>query len=115
MVNTPFLLWSKNMTATPAEQRQRLMDDLRAVIADAEELLSLSKDQAGEGAARLRERVQERLIRARSHLADFQDGAFERVKAAGVAADDFVHDKPWPSIGLAAGIGLLVGLLIGRR
>jgi ElaB/YqjD/DUF883 family membrane-anchored ribosome-binding protein len=103
------------MIATPAEQRQRLMEDLRAVIADAEALLALSKDQAGEGAAKLRERVQDRLVQARSHLAEFQDNAVERVRAAGVAADDFVHDKPWPSIGLAAGIGVLVGLLIGRR
>ncbi len=103
------------MTARAEEQRGRLMEDLKAVIADAEELLSLSKDQAGEGAARLRERVQERLLRARDRLGDIQEDAFERARAAGLAADDFVHDKPWPAVGLAAGVGLLVGLLIARR
>jgi len=103
------------MTTKTADSRDRLLEDLRAVIADAEELLTLSKDQAGEGAQRLRERVQERLLRARDRLGDIQEGAFERAKAAGVAADDFVHERPWPSIGLAAGVGLLVGLLIGRR
>jgi ElaB/YqjD/DUF883 family membrane-anchored ribosome-binding protein len=103
------------MTARAEEQRGRLMEDLKAVIADAEELLSLSKDQAGEGAARLRERVQERLLRARDRLGDIQADTFERARAAGLAADDFVHDKPWPAVGLAAGVGLLVGLLIARR
>ena len=36
-------------------------------------------------------------------------------RAAGRAADDYVHDNPWRSIGIAAGFGLVVGLLIGRR
>ncbi len=103
------------MTSRTAEQRDRLMEDLRAVIAEAEELLSLSKDQAGEGAARVRERVRERLQQASDRLSDIQEDAFERARVAGQAADAFVHAKPWPAIGLAAGIGVLVGLLISRR
>jgi ElaB/YqjD/DUF883 family membrane-anchored ribosome-binding protein len=101
--------------ATNAEQRERLLSDMRAVMGDVEELLTLSKDQAGEGVARLRQRVQERLAQTKDHLAEMQVDAIGRVRAAGTAADDFVHDKPWPAIGLAAGIGMLVGLLIGRR
>jgi ElaB/YqjD/DUF883 family membrane-anchored ribosome-binding protein len=37
------------------------------------------------------------------------------IRQAGHAADDFVHEKPWVSIGVAAGVGLIIGLLIGRR
>ena len=103
------------MTAHATEPRDRLMDDLRAVIADAEELLALTKDQAGEGAARLRERVQARLLRARDRLGDLQDSALERARAAGLAADDYVHERPWQAVGIAAGVGVLIGLLIGRR
>lgn len=97
------------------EQRERLMVDLKAVIADAEELLLLSADQAGDGAAKLRERIQERLLRAREQLAAVQASAVERAKAAGQAADHYVHDKPWQAVGIAAAIGVVVGLLIGRR
>jgi ElaB/YqjD/DUF883 family membrane-anchored ribosome-binding protein len=97
------------------QQRERLMVDLKAVIADAEELLLLSADQAGEGAAKLRERIQDRLLRAREQLSALQTSAVERAKAAGHAADDFVHDKPWQAVGIAAAVGVVVGLLIGRR
>lgn len=97
------------------EQRERLMSDLKAVITDAEELLSLTADQAGEGAVKLRERIQARLMAAREQLLDAQHSAMAHAKAAGQAADHYVHDKPWQAIGIAAAVGIVVGLLIGRR
>ena len=48
-------------------------------------------------------------------LLHLQETALARAKAAGHVADEYVHDNPWRAIGAAAGIGLLVGLLIGRR
>lgn len=104
-----------NDTTTTTAQRERLVEDLKAVIHDAEELLSLTADQAGEGAAKLRERVQARLHRARERLAEVQASAIERAKAAGQAADHYVHEKPWHAIGAAAAVGVVIGLLIGRR
>jgi ElaB/YqjD/DUF883 family membrane-anchored ribosome-binding protein len=97
------------------EQRERLMTDLKAVIADAEELLALSADQVGEAAVKLRERIQARLARAREQLTAAQASALERAKAAGQAADHYVHEKPWHAVGIAAAVGVVVGLLIGRR
>ena len=91
------------------------MADLRLVVADAEELLRTTAGQAGEGAAELRAKVQASLARARDSLAQAQDAAIAKARAAGRAADDYVHENPWRSIGVAAGFGLLVGLLIGRR
>lgn len=96
-------------------QKDKLMGDLRLVIADAEELLRVTADQASGAAAEVRGRIQSRLQQARAELAHLQDAAVARAKAAGHAADEFVHDNPWKSIGVAAGIGLVVGLLIGRR
>jgi len=29
--------------------------------------------------------------------------------------EDFVKVNPWKSVGIAAGVGLVVGLLVGRR
>jgi ElaB/YqjD/DUF883 family membrane-anchored ribosome-binding protein len=91
------------------------MGDLRLVIADAEELLRMTADQAGEGAAELRGRVQGRIQQARAELAHLQEVAVAKAKAAGHATDEFVHENPWKSIGVAAGAGLVIGLLIGRR
>lgn len=103
------------MNDTTAAQRDRLAEDLKAVIADAEELLALTADQAGEGAVKMRERVQARLSSARERLAALQASAVERAKAAGQAADHYVHEKPWQAIGAAAAVGMVIGLLIGRR
>jgi len=63
----------------------------------------------------MRVRVQETLRKARDSLADAQEVALAKAKEAGRVADDYVHDRPWTSIGIAAGVGLVVGLLIGRR
>jgi ElaB/YqjD/DUF883 family membrane-anchored ribosome-binding protein len=91
------------------------MDDLHQGIADAEELLKLTANQAGEGAVQLRERVRDRMSKAKLELQHLQQATVEKAKAAGHATDVFVHENPWKSIGVAAGVGLVVGLLISRR
>jgi ElaB/YqjD/DUF883 family membrane-anchored ribosome-binding protein len=63
----------------------------------------------------MRERVTARLASARERLAALQASAIERAKAAGHAADQYVHEKPWYAIGAAAAVGVVVGMLIGRR
>ena len=103
------------MTELTTAQKDKLMGDLRLVIADAEELLRMTANQAGEGAAELRGRVQGRIQQARAELAHLQEVAVAKAKAAGHATDEFVHENPWKSIGVAAGAGLVIGLLIGRR
>lgn len=103
------------MAELSTEQRDKLMSDLRGVIADAEELLRLGAGQTGAGAGEWRERVEARLTQARDRLLHLQESAIAKAKAAGHAADDYVHEHPWKAIGAAAGAGLIVGLLIGRR
>ncbi len=96
-------------------QRDRLMNDLHSVVAEAESLLRATAGSAGEGATELRAKVQASLDRAKRNLADLQDAAVEKAKAAGRATDAYVHERPWQAIGLAAGVGLLLGMLISRR
>jgi len=103
------------MTEMTTVHKDKLMSDLRVVIADAEELLRMTADQAGQGAADLRSRVLARMQQAKMELANLQHAVVVKAQAAGHAADEFVHENPWKSIGAAAGIGLVVGLLIGRR
>lgn len=97
------------------EQKDKLMADLRVVIADAEDLLRLGAEQTGATATEWRARVEARLAAAKDRLAHMQEVAAAKARAAGHAADDYVHEHPWKTIGAAAGLGLIVGLLIGRR
>jgi ElaB/YqjD/DUF883 family membrane-anchored ribosome-binding protein len=85
------------------------------VIADAEDLLRLGAEQTGATATEWRARVEARLAAAKDRLAHMQEVAAAKARAAGHAADDYVHEHPWKTIGAAAGLGLIVGLLIGRR
>lgn len=98
-----------------AANKEKLLADLRLVVQDAEQLLEATAGQLGDGAAEARGRIQARLQQAKESLHQFQDSAVQRAKEASHATDAYVHDNPWKSIGLAAGIGLLIGVVIGRR
>lgn len=103
------------MNDTTQVSKDKLIADFRTVVADAEELLKVTAGQAGDKAVELRGRLQEHLTVAKEKLADAQAAAAEKTKAAARATDDYVHENPWRAVGVAAGIGLVVGLLIGRR
>lgn len=95
--------------------REKLMADLKLVVADAEALLQATAGQAGEGVQELRQRVQASLSQAKDGLVEIQAAVIEKARATAKATDEYVHENPWTSVGVAAGVGLLVGLLIGRR
>ncbi len=95
--------------------KEKLVADLQRVIADAEELMQATADQTEGKVAELRERINDNLRAARHRLADVEDAIKERTREMARATDDYVHDHPWSAIGAAAGVGLVVGLLIGRR
>jgi len=82
----------------------KLMDELRNVIADAEELLRATADQAGPKVQEVRARAEESLRNAREHLS-----------GAGRQLDTQVRDNPWAAVGIAAAIGLLAGILLSRK
>lgn len=103
------------MSTFTTAQKEKLMSDLQVVIGDAEALLRMTSDEVGEGASDLRRRIMDRMNQAKAELAHVQEMAVAKVKEAGHATDEFVHENPWKSIGIAAGVGLVVGLLIGRR
>ncbi len=103
------------MTELATAGKDKLMNDLRLVIADAEELLRLSVDQVGERATEVRARVQDRIDQAKGDLLQLQESALTKAKEAGHVADDYVQDHPWTAVGIASGVGLLLGLLLSRR
>jgi ElaB/YqjD/DUF883 family membrane-anchored ribosome-binding protein len=95
--------------------QEKLVTDIRAVIADAEELLRATADQTGEKIAVLRTRIQDRLLDARERLTAAEIILVDKTRAAARATDDYVHANPWQAVGIGAGIGFLLGLALGRR
>lgn len=95
--------------------REDLVSDVKLVLDDIESLLQQAATAGGSQAVELRERAQAALRSAQARLGGLQDAATERVRAAARSTDDWVHANPWRAIGAAAGVALLVGVLIGRR
>src|SRR5271157_5240304 len=94
--------------------KEKLIQDLRVVVSDAEELLRATASQAGEKVSAARERIQENLAVAKEHLAVAQQRVAEKTRQAARVTDEYVHENPWRAVGIGAGAGLIVGLLISR-
>ena len=95
--------------------KEKLVTDMKVVIADAEEILRATAGAAGEKVAEMRGKIETRLRDAKERLADAEAAIRDKAKAAASATDDFVHDHPWKAVGVAAAVGLALGVLIGRR
>jgi len=95
--------------------REQLAGDARRVLDDVQALLSQAAESTGQQAQDLRSRAAEQLKRAQARLGELQHGAVERSRAAANATDDWVHMHPWGAVGLGAGVGFLIGLLVARR
>ncbi|MFZ6743018.1 DUF883 family protein [Undibacterium sp. JH2W] len=100
--------------STVDEHREQLMNDLHLVIRDAEELLKNTEQQSSEGFQSAKARFEKTLRNAKAEVERIEDLVVTRTKEAAKATDVYVKENPWQSAGIAAGVGLLVGLLIGR-
>jgi ElaB/YqjD/DUF883 family membrane-anchored ribosome-binding protein len=94
--------------------RERLVGDLKTLINDAEELLRATASQAGDKISVARQRIEQSLIEGKKSLGDAEKVLVEKSKEAVDIADDYVRENPWSAIGIAAGVGLVIGLLIRR-
>jgi ElaB/YqjD/DUF883 family membrane-anchored ribosome-binding protein len=100
---------------TALDGKEKLVADLQRVIADAEELMQATAHQTEGKVVELRDRINDNLREARHKLADAEEAIKEKTLEMARATDDYVHEHPWNAIGAAAGLGLVVGLLISRR
>ena len=94
--------------------KEKLMQDWRMVVADAEELLRATAGQAGEKVSAARERIQENLAAAKVRLAAAQEAVADKARQAANATDEYVQENPWKAVGIGAGVGLIIGMLISR-
>lgn len=95
--------------------KQQLINDFKVVVADAEALLAATAGQGGEAVEAVRAKTEASLAMAKAKIADAQAALLVKTKAAAKATDEYVHTHPWQSVGAAASVGMVIGLLIGRR
>ena len=92
-----------------------ILDDLKTVVKDAEELLKATAGVAGEKVAAARERAEASVRSARERLSTAQEEVLARTREAAEQADEYVHRNPWQAVGFAALAGLIIGLIANRR
>jgi ElaB/YqjD/DUF883 family membrane-anchored ribosome-binding protein len=95
--------------------KEQLINEFKVVVADAEALLKATANTGDEKLSELRAKAEESLGIAKERIMDIQTEVLAKTKAAAKATDAYVHDNPWRSIGFAASLGVVVGLLISRR
>ena len=93
----------------------KLMQDMRTVVVDAEDLLKATAGQTGERVEKIRARAEGSLRSARLRLQQASDAVQAGACDAVGNVNDQVQKNPWTAVGVAAGVGLAVGILIGRR
>lgn len=98
-----------------AASMEKLMDELRLMVADAEELLQATANQTGETVVTARTRIEKSLRAVKGSLREAETAVVERTRQAAKATDQFVHENPWQSIGVSTCAGVVIGMLIARR
>jgi ElaB/YqjD/DUF883 family membrane-anchored ribosome-binding protein len=102
----------KTTDASSAPSPADLLNDLRALVAEAEKLAASSGcEQSDQAACSLRSR----LDNAQTRLSELYAGTRQRVIAGAKCTDEAIRANPYQSLAIAAGVGLLVGILVGRR
>ena len=96
---------------TTNEHTARMVTALKQVVADSGELLAATADTVGEQTRGLRDRLTQTLVQARRRCCELEGRSIECAQAAG----QVVREHPYQSIGVAFGIGMLIGVLFTRK
>lgn len=102
-------------TTTLDVSRQKLAGDFRSVVTDVEELLKATAGQTSGQLTTARDRVAESLKQMRVELESAERAALAKAKHAAAEVDHYAHENPWQAVGVAAGIGFLIGVVVARR
>jgi ElaB/YqjD/DUF883 family membrane-anchored ribosome-binding protein len=102
----------KSRIITPAQTPEELLQDLRDVVSEAEKMLTASAHGFSSKAVGA---MRTKLENAQTRLADFYEGTKGKVVAGAKYTDQAIRTHPYQSIAVALGVGLLVGVVLGRR
>lgn len=97
------------------DAREKLMNDMKNVIHEAEDWLSHTGERSGEEMRAVKERFEDTLKTAKTDLLKVEANMLAKGRLAVQATDVYVKDHPWTSVGFGAAVGVALGLLLGRR
>ncbi len=89
--------------------------ELRRLIADVEELLGQVANLKDAETVRIRSRVEQALENAKRNLEDTTAAVKTQAGRVASSADNYVRESPWQALGIAALVGIAIGLLASRR
>ncbi|MCA3220342.1 MAG: DUF883 family protein [Burkholderiales bacterium] len=95
--------------------REKLFADAKVVLDDVDALLKEASKATGQQAEQLREQAADALHRARLRMSEAQAALGEQTRKTLRDTDTWVHTHPWQAVGIAAGVAMVLGLLISRR
>lgn len=101
--------------ASRKKVEKNLRDHVEDLLHDSEELLAASAGQGGEKLAGLRERFQKNMRQLQDKIDAVGGLVADKAEDAADSTVHMIRRRPWPSLAVAAGVGLLVGMLSGRR
>jgi ElaB/YqjD/DUF883 family membrane-anchored ribosome-binding protein len=102
-------------TTSIDSSRQKLAGDFRNVVTDVEELLKATAGQTSGQVLSARDRVAESMKQMRIELENAEHAAIAKAKQAAAEVNHYAHENPWQAVGIAAGIGFLLGVVVTRR
>lgn len=94
---------------------QALVRDMNRMVADSERLVDAMAGEASDEIARARSKAEQSLKTARVHLDGSRASVLRRARTLARSTRQHVRNEPWKTLGIAAGVGLVVGLLLSRR
>ena len=94
---------------------EKVIEDLRELAANTEALVAATAGEGGDKVQQLRMRAEDSLREARLRLLEAGVRMEGKVRHGARAVDDYVHDRPWHSLGIVAGAAFLIGYVLGRR
>lgn len=94
---------------------ENLIGDFKALMADAEDLIKATSSHDDGALGAIRSKALDTLNNAKESLSSVEGALTDKAKVVAERADEFVHRNPWEAVGVAAGLGLLIGLFIRRR
>lgn len=98
-----------------AGKKDRLVEDLRSVVADADDLLQAVGNSTAEEFVEARTRIENRLLEVKSRLDSARVSVTRQASNAFDATQAYVSENPWKSFGIPAVAGILVFLLLSRH
>ena len=92
-------------------QANALGRDVQNVVSEAQDLLKTVKDEGASKIDEVKSKVATQYDAAREKFGEIQATVQEGAKQAMTTTDEYVRSNPWRAVGIAAGVGALVGFL----